>query len=182
MGSGGNGRDHLKPFARPVQHVLLPVDAAGFPGSRETERRRNTRRVAADSEAFEQAAVEANLQHLLPAESLDVILVVGFELHADPVVAVNRKIMFRGDTAAGAERHVVVLPPILAHVQGNLVSCRGRSRRRQTDRKPGHLPRHRHVALHMGRGEGQRCGDIVETAIGGGVTRQQFHYIDINPQ
>ena len=180
MLSGGNRNDYFEPFAGPVQHVLFPVDAAGFTGSRETQRRGNSRRVAADGEAFEQAPVETDFEHLLPAEPLDVILVVGFELHADAVIAIDRKVVFRRNAAAGAERHVLVLPPVLAHVEGYFVGCRRRTRGRQADREPRHLPRHGHVTFHMGGGERQRSGDIVEAAVRGRVARQQLHYIDIN--
>ena len=68
---------------------------------------------AAHGEAFQQRSIKANIELLMPSHSLDVILILPLEPNLDQVFAVDREVIFNGDSAAGSEWQVFALPLVL---------------------------------------------------------------------
>ena len=71
---------------------------------------------AADSESFQQLAVETNVKLLRPSHALEVVLVLPLKANLDEVLAVDREIMVDRQSATRSDRQIFVLPIVLHHV------------------------------------------------------------------
>src|SRR5437667_22232 len=158
----------LEPGVPAALHVLFPFGIAGkawLTVARVTGGGRSAVVFASDGEAFQQLAIEADVELLRPAHALEVILILPLETNFDEVLAIDRKVVVNGETATRSERQIVALPVILHHVQWNLESLEPRIGGRETGREPRDLTGHREVSLQVGRRNREDIPKVVETAV-----------------
>src|SRR6202007_3467777 len=101
---------------------LFPFGIAGKSGLAVTgvaRRGRTSFAFAADRKTFDQFVVDAEIELLRPAHSLDVVLILTLQVHLDRVLAVDREVVANGDPAARSKREILALTIFLRDVQRN---------------------------------------------------------------
>ena len=162
-----------------VQHVVLPVvgpaDVAG-----EADRGGHPRRLTAEPELLDAAAVEPELDLVRRVDAPHVADVVGLQAHLDAVFAIHREVVADRGPAARPERQILALLIALDQVQRNVVGRDLRAAGRLlADRQAADLLGGRHVALEQGRRQRERGGYVVEAVAVRRVGRNERVDVDL---